>query len=100
VLVPWQCILWGGRIPDVECRLKFVDANNKPVPGVTLAVYTKAGSRCHFYPVDEFVPDHPVVSDAEGRLVFHHSSNHIEFDGRECFNLIGMRFHDTWRTTL
>lgn len=90
-----QGIIWDGKFPDVECRLKFVDGNNKPLPGVTLTVLTKAGGACHFYPVDEFVPDRVVVSDAEGRMVFHHSSKFLEFSGREYSNLIGMRFGET-----
>lgn len=94
-LVPWRGIIWDGGFPNVECRLTFVNADNKAVPGVTLTVLTKAGGRCHFYPVDEFVPDQPVVSDSEGRLVFHHSSNFLEFAGHEYTNLFGMRFGDT-----
>jgi hypothetical protein len=94
-LVPWQGIIWDGGFDDVECRLKFVDANGNPVPGVTLTVFTRAGVVCHYYPVDEFFPDRPVVSDAEGQMVFHHSSNHLEFAGHESSNLIGMRFGET-----
>jgi hypothetical protein len=94
-LVPWQGIIWDGGFRDVECRLKFVDGDGKPVPGVTLSVFTKAGGVCHFYPVDEFVPDRPVVSDAEGQMVFHHSSKFLEFAGREYSNLLGMRFGET-----
>lgn len=91
-LVPWQCIVWDGGFPDVECRLRFVNSHGKPVAGVTLTVLTQAGGVCHFYPVDEFVPDRPVVSDAEGRMVFHHSSHCLEFGGREYCNLVGLGF--------
>jgi hypothetical protein len=94
-LVPWQGCIWDGGFPNVECRLKFVNANNKPVPGVTLTVLTNAGGVCHFYPVDEFVPDRPVVSDAEGRMVFHHTAGGLEFAGHESYNLFGMRFGET-----
>lgn len=94
-LVPWQCIIWDGGFPNMECRLRFVDSDGKPVPGVTLTVYTKAGGVCHYYPIDEFVPDKPLVSDDEGRIVFHHSSVFFEFSGREYWNLIGMRFGET-----
>ncbi len=93
--VPWQGIIWDGGFPNVECRLKFVDGDNKPVPGVNLTVFTKAGGVCHFYPVDEFVPNRPVTSDAEGRMVFHHSSKFLEFAGHEYSNLVGMRFGET-----
>lgn len=82
-LVPWQGIIWDGKFPDVECRLKFVDSDNKPVPGVNLTVLTKAGGVCYFYPVDEFVPNRAVTSDAEGRIVFHHTSMFLEFAGHE-----------------
>jgi hypothetical protein len=94
-LVPFQGLIWDGKFPDVECRLKFVDGTNKPVPGVALTVLTKAGRECHFYPVDEFVPEQPVVSDTEGRMMFHHSSKFLEFAGHEYPNLIGMRFGQT-----
>jgi hypothetical protein len=94
-LVPWQGILWDGGFPDVECRLKFVDRDGKPVSGVTLTVFTKAGAVCHFYPVDEFVPDRLVVSDSNGELVFHHTAGYLEFGGHEYGNLVGMRFGET-----
>jgi hypothetical protein len=94
-LVPWQGYIWDGGFPNVECRLKFVDANNKPVPGVTLTVFTEGGGVCHFYPVDEFVPDRPVISDAEGRMVFRHTGGGLEFAGHEYYNLFGMRIGET-----
>jgi len=94
-LVPFQGIIWDGGFPSIECRLKFVDSSGTPVPGVTLTVRTRAGGTCHFYPVDEFVPDHPVSSDAEGRMVFHHSGSSVEFSGHEYHNLIGFRFGET-----
>jgi hypothetical protein len=95
VLVPFHCIVWDGGFQSVECRLKFVDNQGNPVNGVTLTVYTRAGGVCHFYPVDEFVPDAPVTSDADGWMVFHHTSRGPEFGGKEYNNLIGMRFGDT-----
>jgi hypothetical protein len=95
LVVPWNGIIWDGGFSSVECRLKFVDSTNKPVAGVTLTVLTNAGGECHFYPVDEFVPDRPVVSDAEGQMVFHHTAIYLEFSGHEYFNLIGMRFGET-----
>lgn len=91
-LIPFKCIIWDGGFPDIECRLKFVDGDSKPVPGVTLTVFTRSGTPCHFYPIDEFVPDQPVVSDADGQLVIHHSANYLEFGGRTYQNLIGMGF--------
>lgn len=95
-LVPFQCIIWDGGFSDVECRLKFVSGDGKPVSDVVLTVLTKGGTVCHFYPVDEFVPDRPIASDAEGLIVFHHSTEWgLEFGGREYHNLIGMRFGDT-----
>ena len=95
-LVPFQCIHWDGGFPNVECRLKFVDGEGKPVPGVTLTVFTKGGTACHFYPIDEFVSDQPVVSDAKGQMVLHHSTEWgLEFGGREYQNLLGMRFGET-----
>jgi hypothetical protein len=94
-LVPFGVIHWDGGFQSVECRLKFVDRNGTPVPGVTLTVLTKAGGVRHFYPVDEFIPDVPVVSDADGWMVFHHTGRGIEFGGKAYTNLVGMRFGKT-----
>lgn len=94
-IVPWQGIIWDGGFPDIECRLKFVDSEDRPVPGVALTVFTKAGGVCHYYPIDEFVPDKPVVSDDGGQMVFHHASVFLEFGGHEYTNLLGMRFGET-----
>jgi hypothetical protein len=91
-LVPWQCVIWDGGFPDVECRLKFVDREGNAVSGVKLTVLTRGGTVSHFYPVDEFVPDRPVVSDAEGQMVFHHSSSYLEFGGRRYENFLGLGF--------
>src|SRR5688572_2325165 len=95
VLVPWQCLIWDGGFPDVECRLRFVDGDGKPVPAVILTVFTKAGGVCHFYPVNEFLPDRPVTSDKDGVMVFHHAGRGVGFGGREYRNLFGMRFGET-----
>jgi len=94
-LVPWQGIIWDGGFPATECRLKFVDSEGKPVPGVTLTVFTKTGGVCHYYPIDEFVPNKQVVSDGEGRMVFHHTPVFLEYSGHVSSNLIGMRFGET-----
>jgi hypothetical protein len=89
-LVPIQVIVWDGGFPDIECRLRFVDSHGKPVPGVTLTVLTQAGGACYLYPVDEFILDQPVVSDAEGWMVFHHVSPGLEFSGRDYHSLLGI----------
>jgi hypothetical protein len=85
-------MIWDGQFPNVECRLRFVDGERKPVQGVTMTVLTRSGTVCHYYPVDEFVPEQPLASDAEGWIVFHHSTNGLEFSGRVYSNLIGMEF--------
>lgn len=95
VLVPWQGMIWDGRFPNVECRLRFVDGSGNPVPGVTLTVLGEDGSVSHGYPIDEFDSDQSVVSDANGQMTFHHASHGLEFGGREYRNLIGMRFGTT-----
>lgn len=92
VLVPFQGIVWDGGFPNAEYRLTFVDEAGRPVPGVTLRVQTRAGGECHLYPIDEFRPDFAPTSDAEGRMVFHHAGESLEFGGREYRNLLGMRF--------
>jgi hypothetical protein len=83
-------IRWDGGFRSVECRLRFVDNLGNPVKGVTLTVRTRAGGVCHFYPVDEFVADQPVTSDADGWMVFHHTENGIEFSGTAYTNVLGM----------
>jgi hypothetical protein len=93
--VPFQGIIWDGGFKSAEYRLRFVDAAGRPITGVTLRVLTKAGGACPFYPVDEFHPDRPPMSAADGMLVCHHSGNGLEFGGREHYNLVGMRFDET-----
>ena len=91
-LVPYSCIVWDGGFPSIECRLRFVDTSDGPVPGVTLKVLTKADGACHFYPVDELLPDSTPTSDADGKMVFHHANCSPEFSGRIYENLIGIPF--------
>jgi hypothetical protein len=62
---------------------------------VTLRVLTQAGGECHLYPIEEFLPDHSQMSDAEGRLVFHHVSEGFEFGGRAHCNMLDMWFGET-----
>ena len=95
LLIPFQGIIWDGGFPSVEYRLRFVDSAGRPVPGVTLQVVTQAGGVCPFYPVNEFLPDHAITSDADGQLVFHHVSHVLEYGGHESSNLLGMRFGET-----
>lgn len=94
-LIPFHGILWDGGFPSLEAQLTFVDNQDRPVSGVKLTVLTRAGGTCHFYPVDEFLPDQALVSDAEGRMVFHHTAVFVEFSGFESRNLIGMRFGES-----
>lgn len=94
-LVPFQGIIWDGGFASAEYRLTFVDGSGKPVPGVVLRVLTRAGGECPLYPIDEFLPDRAPTSDADGRMVFHHAGEGLEFGGREGSNLLGMRFGET-----
>ena len=92
LLVPVQTILWDGGFPSMEFRLRFVDAAGHPVPGVSLEVLTQAGGRCHYYPVDDFVPDRSVVSDADGRMTFRHFGHGLEYGGRDTSSVLGIPF--------
>ena len=95
LLVPFQGIVWDGRFDSAEYRLRFIDESGRPVPDIRLKVLTKAGEPCHFYPINEFTPDGTAVSDADGRMMFHHAGDLLEFGGREYWNLVGMRFGET-----
>ena len=92
VLVPFQKIIWDGGFLTTEYRLTFVDEAGRPVSGVTLQTETRAGGICYLYPIDEFVPEQSPTSDADGRMVFHHVGDYLEFSGHERGNLLGMRF--------
>ena len=94
-LVPFQTMIWDGGFEDAEYRLRFVDGNGRPVPGVSLRVLTPAGGACHLFPINEFLPDGTPTSDADGRMVFHHASHALEFAGRVRTNVVGMAFGDT-----
>lgn len=95
LLVPFNCIIWDAGFVSAEFQLRFVNQAGHPVPGVTLRVETAAGGPIYFYPVNEFLPDECPTSDADGRMVFHHVANYLEFSGREYSNLAGMRFGET-----
>jgi hypothetical protein len=95
LLVPFQGMIWDGGFNAAEYRLVFIDGSGRPVPGVKLKVLTKAGEPSHFYPIDEFTPEDSAVSDASGRMLFHHAGDELEFSGREYQNLVGMRFGET-----
>jgi hypothetical protein len=93
LLIPFQRWSWDSHFPSIEYRLRFVDADGRPVPGVRLDVFTQAGGRSYLYPVDEFVPGNPVVCDADGRMTFHHRGLTYECGGRTRVNLLGLQFH-------
>lgn len=94
-LVPFQGLIWDGGFRSAEYRLTFTDESGRPVPGVKLRVLTQSGGVCHFYPINEFLSEQTPTSDSEGRMVFHHASETLEFSGREYSNLLGMRFGET-----
>jgi hypothetical protein len=72
LFVPVQRTHSIAFFPDIEFRMRFVDGTGRAVPGVQLRVETKAGGASPLYPVNEFLPDAVPVSDADGRMVFHH----------------------------
>ena len=88
-LAPVHTVRWSGGFPGGEYRLTFVDQSGRPVPGVTLRVETKAGSVCHLYPVNEFLPGQTPTSDAEGRMTIHHVGG-LEFGGTDTGCLLGI----------
>ena len=95
LLAPIQEIVWDGGFPSTEYRLTFVDEAGRPVPGVTLRMETHADGVSYLYPVDEFLPDQAPTSDADGRMVFHHTGQGIEFGGHDRSNLLGVEFEKT-----
>lgn len=94
LFAPFQKSIRDGGFLSTEYRVTFVDEVGRPIPGVTLQVKTQAGGVCYVYPVDEFVLDQSVESDVDGRMVFHHVSDAVEFSGHESINLLGMSFGD------
>jgi len=95
LLVPFNGIVWDGGFDSAEFRLQFADRAGRPIQGVTLHVETVAGGTSYYYPVNEFFPSDRPTSDAEGKMVFHHVANYLEFSGREHSNLVGMRSGET-----
>lgn len=94
LFAPCFTLIWDGGFPSIEYRLRFVDPDGNPVPDVRLEVFTQGGGPCHLYPVDDFYPGHPVVSDADGRMVFRHTGRGLEFGGRARVNSLGMEYSD------
>lgn len=89
---PFCTIIWDGGFESVEYRLAFTDETGRLVPGVRLRVLTQGGGVSHLYPVDEFLPDRVPTSDAQGRMVFRHTSEGLEFGGRSYGGLLGGQF--------
>lgn len=87
---PIQTIIWDGRFSDEEYQLKFNRPDGTPVSGVKLRVETRAGGVSYLYPINEFLPDDTPISDATGRMVYHHVSHGLEFGGRDYRNLVGI----------
>lgn len=92
---PLQGIMWDGGFQSQEFRLTFIDQNGQPVEGVSIQVQTQAGGTTFFYPVNEFTPEMTLVSNAAGRMEFHHVGQTIEFGGHEYDSIIGLRFGET-----
>ncbi len=92
LLVPTQRWGWSGSFPSSEFRLRFQGAENRPIPGVRLQVFTKSSGLSHLYPIEEFVPGNTVVSDAEGRMTFTHFGLTYEYGGSDRTNWLGMQF--------
>ena len=94
LLAPIGAIRWDGGFPSQEYRLQFVTADGQPVPGVRMEVFTQAGGRCYLYPVEEYVPDNPILTDADGRMTFRHFGRSLEYGGRTTTNVTGIKYHD------
>lgn len=90
-LAPVRTIRWDGGFSDEEYRLTFTRADGRPVEGVSLQVQTHAGGVSYLYPVNEYLPDSTPITDATGRMEFHHLHlTTIEYGGRDIESLIGI----------
>jgi hypothetical protein len=79
-----QCIVGDGGYGQGEFEITFRNSDGRPVPGIRLRVEDGSGREFFLYPVTDYLPDHVPTSDADGRMVFHHVSNGIEFSGGSC----------------
>jgi hypothetical protein len=74
LLVPVRDITWDGGWPAEEYSFTFRDQHGRPVEGVRLRVENEAGTNFYYFPVADYKPEQTPTSDADGVLVFHHSS--------------------------
>src|SRR5438309_1625619 len=74
--------VWDGGFHQAEFRLRFVDAEDRPVSGVTLLVTDALGQRANCYPVSDFHEGAELQSDEGGILTFHHVGLGPEYSGR------------------
>jgi hypothetical protein len=88
---PTVTIIWDGGFSSQEYQLTILDEQGRPVSGVTLRVQSQGGDTSYFYPINEFLPDQTPTSDSDGRMIFHHVANYLEFSGRDHCNFFGLR---------
>lgn len=72
---------WDGGYPTGHYTFNFVNADGAPITGVVIDVVDEAGKFSFKYPVDEYVAENSLVTDANGRVSFSHTSYGLEFGG-------------------
>jgi hypothetical protein len=77
---------WDGGFGQAEFRLRFVDEEGAPVPGVQLVVRDKNGARAYCYPVIDYQETMQPMSDDSGLMTFHHINLSPEYGGK-CWRL-------------
>jgi hypothetical protein len=75
-------IIWDGGFPSGEFRLRVIDPEGKPVSGASLRVYEGGtGERAYEYPLDDYLPDHELVSGEDGTIIAHRKNGEMQFGG-------------------
>ena len=73
---------WDGGFEQVQYRFTLRDHAGRALEGAELRVTDNTGTPSPGYPISDFLPANPLLSDANGQIVCHHVRLGPEFGGR------------------
>jgi hypothetical protein len=84
VLFDWT--VWDGGFPQAQFHIYVVGESDRPLEDVEIEIRDRFGNKSYCYPVTDYHLDNKLVTDADGKVVFHHVNLSPEFGG-QCLNL-------------
>lgn len=77
-------IIWEGFFPAGEYHLNIRNQTGEPIPGAILHVYEEGTRTPAFeYPIDNYLKDDDLISNAQGQIIALHKNRGLEFGGSE-----------------